>query len=82
MNSLIDKLTPLKGASSSFHTEVRKLQRPYVEISEQDFNTLMSGQFDYYKYEDKVVTFGKADGSYALMPLQAKFASEILEANK
>ncbi|WP_255469883.1 hypothetical protein [Poseidonibacter ostreae] len=33
---------------------------------------------DFFKYEDKVVTFGNADGGYALMPLQEKFAKEIL----
>lgn len=73
-------LQPLKGSCSEFHEEVRKLQRPYIPITKEQYEALVSLPSDYYMFGDEVVTFGNADGGYALMPLQAKYATAILEA--
>lgn len=70
---------PLKGSCSEFHEEVRKLQRPYIPITKEQYEALVSLPNDYYMFGDEVVTFGNADGGYALMPLQAKYATAILE---
>ena len=71
---------PLNGRCADFHTEVRKLQRPYIPITKEQYDALIAVPNDYYKFGNDVVTFGGADGGYALMPLQAKYATAILEA--
>jgi len=73
-------LQPLNGTCSDFHTEVRKLQRPYIPITKEQQDALIALPNDYYKFGNDVVTFGGADGGYALMPLQTKYAKSILEA--
>ena len=73
-------LQPLNGRCADFHTEVRKLQRPYIPITKEQYDALIAVPNDYYKFGNDVVTFGGADGGYALMPLQAKYATAILEA--
>ena len=79
MTKIIKGLT---GNVSGFHEEVRKLQRPYIKISSSEYEDLIKGSFDYYLTNDgKVVTFGNADGGYALMPLNKTAADEIRKAN-
>ncbi|AHJ13059.1 hypothetical protein [Sulfurospirillum multivorans] len=70
----------LNGRCSDFHTEVKKLQRPYVPITKEQYDALFAVPNDYYKFGNDVVTFGGADGGYALMPLQSIYAKAILEA--
>lgn len=73
-------LQPLNGRVQEFHTEVRKLSRPYVQISSEDWQRLMAGPADYYLMDrNQVVTFGSADGGYALMPLMPQHARLILK---
>lgn len=77
----IGKLTPLKGVCAGFFCEVRRVQRPYLPITEADYQQLMAATADYYRLPGKhgrVVTFGTADGGYALMPLQPDEAGRIL----
>lgn len=75
----IQQLKPLKGVCSGFHTEVQKIARPYLEISEEQYKQLESGNADYYQLPDgRVVTFGNADGGWALMPLKKEFSDKIL----
>lgn len=72
----------LAGNVSGFHEEVKKLQRPYVKISESEYEKLKADSFDYYLTDDgQIVTFGNADGGYALMPLNPTAANEIRKAN-
>ena len=84
----ISQLKPLKGTVDDFHTEVRKLNRPYVSISDNDQDTLMSGKADYYlTTSGTVVLFGAAttqggNGKHALMPLNDKESQILLENNK
>lgn len=80
--TMLNKLTALKGSCSPFSTEVKKLKRPYIALTEAEFNTLVQGPSDYYQLPDgRVVTFGAADGGYALMPLNNKEAGKILNKN-
>lgn len=73
-------LQPLKGSCQGFFHEVKKVTRPYIPITEEQHKTLESGQADYYQMPDgSVVTFGNADGGWALMPLQPEFARTILQ---
>lgn len=75
-------LLPLKGEVSGFHNEVKKLTRPYIVINASDHKKLEDGSSDYYLLKSgQVVTFGNADGGYALMPLQQKYASDVLNKN-
>lgn len=84
----ISKLQPLKGTVDEFHTEVRKLNRPYIAISDNDQQKLMDAKADYYLTSGgKVVTFGDASthGSntkHALMPLNFEEGHKILAKNK
>lgn len=75
-------LTPLKGkVPSDFCEAVRTLQRPYIPISKNEYEKVFADGSDYFKYKNKVVTFGNADSGYALMPLQAEYADKILAKN-
>ena len=75
-------LEPLKGkVPSDFCAAVATLQRPYIAISEDEYKKVFDVGNDYFKYADKVVTFGNADGGYALMPLQYEYAEKILARN-
>ncbi|MCU7556087.1 hypothetical protein OCL06_15960 [Alteromonas sp. ASW11-19] len=75
----LDALTPLKGECKPFSDQVRELTRPYLSISKQHYNQLEQAQADFYQTPGgRVVTFGEADGGYALMPLQEEAAKDIL----
>lgn len=73
-------LQPLNGRCADFHTEVRKLQRPYTPITKEQYDALYVVPNDYYMFGNDVVTFGVADDGYALMPLKYEYAKAILEA--
>lgn len=68
MKTNMNGLTPLPGVIPEFHAAVRKLKRPYVPITEKLYNQLVAASPDFYAYKGKKVTFGGADGGYALMP--------------
>lgn len=77
----LKKMTPLQGTAKPFHEQVRELERPYIKISEAEWEELLEGPSDFYRLADgRVVTFGNADGGYALMPLNAQAAAALLEA--
>ena len=72
-------LKPLKGKVDNAHSEIRKLTRPYTPITEEQFKKLIAAEYDYYKTpDDLVVTFGVADGGFALMPLNAQGGGDVL----
>jgi hypothetical protein len=78
----IINLKPLKGrVPSDFCEAVATLTRPYIAISKEVYEKVFNEGSDYFKYKEKVVTFGTADGGYALMPLQSKYANKILDKN-
>jgi hypothetical protein len=75
----IDTITGLKGECAGFHDEVRKLNRPYTKIEKEFHEKLIANEFDYYLTSTGVVvTFGAADGGFALMPLNLVAGQEIL----
>lgn len=79
----IHKLTPLSSRAKPFHEQIRELVRPYTPITEDELNQLECAGVDFFLTTDQqVVTFGNADGGYALMPLNADAAAEILEAEQ
>lgn len=74
-------LRPLPGLKTpdSFQEGVRQLVRPYIPITEQDYKKLLAMPCDYYRLkDDRVVTFGSADGGFALMPLHPMAAQQVL----
>ena len=76
-------LTPLIGKlPSDFCEAVRTLTRPYIPINKDEFDKVFNVGNDYFKFKKQVVTFGTADGGYALMPLQVEYAKDILIDNK
>jgi len=83
----ISTLIPLQGKVSGFQKEVRKLDRPYIFITNENYQLLMDGQHDYYLTSGgKVVTFGIAStagfkGMHALCPLSENEANKILHKN-
>lgn len=83
----LSQLTPLKGKVNEFHTEVRKLTRPYIAISDEQQQRLIDGEADYYLTPGgKVVTFGYAtthgsNAQYALMPLNHEEATKVKAQN-
>lgn len=82
----ISQLTPLKGSVSEFHTEVCKLCRPYIAISNTDQEKLFKEKADYYLTPTgQIVTFGKAstggNAEFALMPLNSVAAIKIRDIN-
>lgn len=79
MQTTLRKLKPLSGKCDGFNHEVKKLQRPYIPISEEVYRALENAEHDYYLYKKQVVTFGNADNGFALMPLQTEFANKILQ---
>ena len=75
----ISNLKPLKGEVKGSSEQVRDLQRPYIRINEAQYNTLKNGPSDFYLTKgNKVVTFGSADGGYALMPLNDEAAEATI----
>lgn len=73
-------LKPLKGKCKNFSDQTRDLTRPYFAISKDDFSVLFDhGQADFYlSGGGLVLTFGEANGGYALMPLLDEPAKQIL----
>ncbi|MEA1987778.1 MAG: hypothetical protein U9N57_01055 [Pseudomonadota bacterium] len=80
--SLTLNLNELKGLTDKCgesSNEIQKLTRPYFPITKEQHQALLSAPYDYYMTETgHVVTFGEADGGYALMPLQEQYAQEII----
>lgn len=75
-------LNPLKGRlPKDFCKAIATLQRPYIPINKEEYKKVFAVGNDYFKYENQVVTFGQADGGYALMPLQYEYADKILLKN-
>ncbi len=75
----LSSLIPLKGECKPFSEQVKDLSRPYAAISEQQQNELLKGEVDFYRTNGGlVVTFGFADGGFALMPLNAESANRVL----
>lgn len=74
----IAKLTPLMGCIEDFHDELKKLRRPYIALSEADYQALLALGCDTFINENGVkFTFGNASvcGSttqYALMPYNSE----------
>lgn len=71
---LLSRLTPVanKRFSGDFSADVKRLQRPYYRLSEADYEAVkqLSGTSDVLLLDGKTqVSFGDADGGYALMPL-------------
>lgn len=78
----ISTLKPLKGEVKEFHDQVKELVRPYAKISEEQQSELLKAPFDFYETSGGlVVTFGGADGGYAIMPLN-KDAAERIKSNQ
>jgi hypothetical protein len=75
----LNGLIPLKGECKPFDKQVRDLKRPYIKISDEQQNQLMNGESSFYLTQGgRVVTFGAANGGYALMPLQDQPAGEVI----
>lgn len=71
---LLDRLRSLenKRFGDDFSGIVRHLKRPYYRLSEADYDAVkaLSGGADVLVFDGKTqVTFGSADGGWALMPL-------------
>lgn len=82
-----ESLIPLKGEVDEFSKEVRKLERPYVSLSENAYAALAAGPSSYYKTAGgRVVTFAGnttchgANTQYALCPLNKEEAEKVLAA--
>lgn len=72
--NLLNRLSPLKGKrfSENFNVIVGRLYRPYYRLSEDDYEAVkeLSDESDVLLFDGKTqVTFGAADGGFALMPL-------------
>ena len=78
----IDSLTPLEGSHVALTKHDVMLERPYVAISKADWDFLLSEQALYYQMPSgRVVTFGKTESGYCLMPLAKKDAAKVLRQN-
>jgi hypothetical protein len=76
----LSRLVGVKGKCSKFSQEVRKLQRPYIPIGNGAYEMLESGKYNYYQVPTgQIVTFGYADGGFALMPLQEEYAKKLIK---
>lgn len=61
---------------TNFRNAVRMLQRPYIPITasqSKEIEAKTKGRGDIFIYRGKKMTWGNADGAYALMPLVAEF---------
>lgn len=57
---------------SSFGDAVRMLKRPYISITakqNEEIEKATEGHGDIFLYKGKRMTWGQADGGYAMMPL-------------
>jgi len=76
-------LSPLKGSVDALNVDVRSLTRPYIKISEEKYQDLLAGTVCFFKTSGgHVVTFGQADGGFALMPLQNDAQQAVLKAQE
>lgn len=60
----------------SFFDIIKRLTRPYYPISKDTYNKIVEQDTDFVIYNDKLCTYGNADGGYALMPYSPKNAAE------
>jgi len=75
----ISTLTPLVGDLKPYCEQVRDLTRPYASISKSAQYELLQKAHDFYMTNGGlVVTFGAADGGFALMPLQEHAAKSVV----
>lgn len=75
-NNLFARLQPLanKKHKGDFKTFVSRLKRPYYRLSAEDCQTVetLAGDSDVLVLDGKTqVTWGNADGGFALMPLHS-----------
>lgn len=57
---------------TNFNDAVRMLKRPYIPINEKQLKaieTQTNGRGDIFIYRGQRMTWGDADGGYAMMPL-------------
>lgn len=72
-------LEPLKGVCKPFAEQVRELTAPYIAITESQHESLLAQPADFYMTKGgKVLTFGHANGGFALMTLQDEPARKVL----
>lgn len=76
----IKRLAPVPGKSlpKSFKAAVSMLKRPYIPITAEALRAVeqVSGDSDVVLFDGKAMTFGTADGGYALMPLNTPLIPE------
>ena len=68
--SLTDDYMP-----SDFKTAVSMLKRPYITIKQSEYEKIVEltkERGDIVVYKNRRMTFGNADGGFALMPLAAQ----------
>ena len=77
----VDTLKPLHGNLDYFNVDIAQVERPYAAITQGSYNTLEKGRYDLYLTPGgAVVTFGNADGIFALMPVEKTTAETIINA--
>jgi len=75
---LMRSLAPVRGFAlpEDFSAAMRLLCRPVVPITSEQYQALLargkSEECDVYEFRGGWVTYGSADGGFALWPLQAK----------
>lgn len=77
------RLHPVDGECLDFHEEVKNLNRPYIQINEHQYQRLFDSGYDFFQITNgamtgRVVTYGAADGGYALMPVNELRAQELV----
>lgn len=70
----------------NFQQAVQCLRRPYIPISEDDYNHCLAvlnrpPVSDLFLMNDVIVTVGNADGGYAIMPLSPEEQARYIQAN-
>lgn len=72
-------LKPLKGECKPYTEQVKELMAPYIKITDEQHTQLESIGCDFFMTKGgMVVTFGSANGGYALMPLQEAAAEDVI----
>lgn len=64
----------------TFELAVKQLTRPYLAISQEDYDKVFAvtkNHGDIVLYDGIKMTFGNADGGFALMPLSNEFQDEV-----
>ncbi len=75
----LELLEPLKGECKPFSEQVRELTGPYIAITESQHESLLAKPADFYMTKGgKVLTFGHANGGFAVMTLQDEPARKVL----